>query len=103
MLKNAETGEEWTFGEVDSYSNRLANLLLSCGIGTGDVVALMVSNCPKYCAISLAIIKTGATVAFINTNLREEVRKLFLTVGCYCYVCTYRHWCTAHVPGIHQS
>jgi fatty-acyl-CoA synthase len=46
-----------------------ANWALGQGFEPGQVVCLMMPNCPEYLAIWLGIIKTGAVVALINTNL----------------------------------
>jgi fatty-acyl-CoA synthase len=39
------------------------------GIGKGDVVALLMTNRPEYVAVWLGIVRTGGTVALLNTNL----------------------------------
>jgi fatty-acyl-CoA synthase len=44
----------------------------SQGLEPGQVVCLMMPNCPEYLAIWLGIIKTGAVVALINTNLAGD-------------------------------
>ena len=42
-------------------------------LDAGDVVCLLMPNCPAYVAIWTGIIQTGATVALINTNLRHDM------------------------------
>ncbi len=42
------------------------------GIGAGDVVALLMPNCPHYPAIWAGISRTGAATALINTNLAGQ-------------------------------
>jgi fatty-acyl-CoA synthase len=38
-------------------------------LGAGEVVCLMMPNCPEYLAIWLGIVRVGGVVALINTNL----------------------------------
>src|SRR5205807_6654797 len=42
------------------------------GFAPGDVVCLLMKNCPQYLAIWLGLSRIGATVALINTNLTGE-------------------------------
>ncbi len=42
---------------------------LSQGLAAGDVVALLLPNCPDYMAIWLGITRVGGVVALVNTNL----------------------------------
>jgi fatty-acyl-CoA synthase len=51
------------------------------GLGRGDVVCLLMANCPAYVAIWSGIIQAGATVALINTNLRHSVLLHAITTG----------------------
>ena len=75
MLISADTNEVWTFRQVDEYSNRVANLLAARGFRCGDVVALFMTNKPKFVAVMLGMAKIGVVAALINTNIKEEVRK----------------------------
>jgi fatty-acyl-CoA synthase len=49
--------------------NRYAHWALSQGIAAGDVVCLLMLNCPDYMAIWLGITRIGAIVSLVNTNL----------------------------------
>jgi amino acid adenylation domain-containing protein len=49
-----------SYGELDAYANRLANLLRSRGIGRGQLVGLCVERSPDMVAAQLAILKSGA-------------------------------------------
>jgi len=51
MLVDAITDKEWTYAEVESYSNRVANFFLSRGFKRGQAVALFMENRPEYIAI----------------------------------------------------
>lgn len=66
------TGEAWTFRQLDTYSNRVANLLLQRGFKEGDVVALFMENRSQYVGLWLGMAKIGVEAALINFNLRLE-------------------------------
>jgi fatty-acyl-CoA synthase len=50
-------------------ANRYAHWALGENIGKGDVVALLMPNCPEYMAIWLGISRVGGVVALLNTHL----------------------------------
>ena len=53
--------------------NRYARWGLAQGLRPGDVVCLMMANCPDYMAIWLGLSGIGVTVALLNTNLRAQL------------------------------
>jgi fatty-acyl-CoA synthase len=53
-------------------SNRFARWGLARGLARGEVVCLLMKNCPEYLAIWLGLSHIGVTVALINTNLTGE-------------------------------
>ncbi|HEY5347122.1 MAG TPA: AMP-binding protein, partial [Rhizomicrobium sp.] len=57
------------YRELAMRANRVARWALEQGIGKGDVVGLMLGNCPDYMAIWLGITRIGGVVALLNTNL----------------------------------
>jgi solute carrier family 27 fatty acid transporter 1/4 len=57
---------------VEEFSNRVAQVFLAAGYKKGDVVALLMGNCPEYVCIWLGLAKLGVITAFINTNLRDQ-------------------------------
>src|SRR6266852_6374123 len=58
-----------TFGGLAERANRYARWALDQNVAHGDVVCLMMSNCPEYMAIWLGITRAGGVVALLNTNL----------------------------------
>jgi fatty-acyl-CoA synthase len=50
-------------------SNRYARWALAQGLRKGDVVCLLMLNCPDYMAIWLGVTRVGAIVALVNTSL----------------------------------
>ncbi|XP_036384569.1 long-chain fatty acid transport protein 4 isoform X2 [Megalops cyprinoides] len=75
------TGEAWTFKQLDSYSNRVANLLLERGFQEGDVVALFMENRSQYVGLWLGMTKIGVEAALINFNLRLEALVHCVTIS----------------------
>jgi len=58
-----------TYAELTGRMHRYARWALRQGIDPGDVVALLLPNCPDYVAIWLGITSVGGVVALLNTNL----------------------------------
>ena len=61
--------ETLSYRELDRRANRYARWGLEQGLRRGDVVALLMHNCPDYLAAWLGITRIGAIAALINTNL----------------------------------
>ena len=68
-------GEErsWTYRDLDSMSNRIANGLASHGIGRGDTVLVMLPDCAEFIAAWCGLAKLGAVQVPVNTHLRGNV------------------------------
>ncbi|KAG7269056.1 hypothetical protein CRUP_003677 [Coryphaenoides rupestris] len=75
------TGEEWSFRQLDEYSNRVANMLLERGFQEGDVVALFMENRSQYVGLWLGMAKIGVEAALINFNLRLEALVHCVTIS----------------------
>jgi fatty-acyl-CoA synthase len=58
-----------SYTELAQRKNQYARWALEQGVAAGDVVALLMPNCPDYLAIWLGITQIGVVVALINTNL----------------------------------
>src|SRR5229473_5362220 len=52
-----------TYSGLAARSNQYAHWALEQGLSQGDVVCLLMSNCPEYMAIWLGITRIGVTVA----------------------------------------
>ncbi|CAH8678893.1 hypothetical protein MS3_00004570 [Schistosoma haematobium] len=59
----------WTFGQLDAYSNKVANYLAKCGFKRGDILLLFMNSCPAYIGIWLGATKVGVATGLVNTNL----------------------------------
>ena len=64
-------GRSLTYAGLDAQANRIANYLLSVGVGRGERVAVLSENCDTYLAIYLGVAKAGAVTAPLNTRLSD--------------------------------
>lgn len=53
-------------------ANRYARWALTRALEPGDVVCLLMENCPDYLAIWLGLTRVGVTAALLNTHLTRE-------------------------------
>ncbi|HYM43804.1 MAG TPA: long-chain-acyl-CoA synthetase [Steroidobacteraceae bacterium] len=63
----------FTYRALAEASHRFARWGLAQRLARGDVVCLLMKNCPEYLAIWLGLSHIGVTVALINTNLTGEL------------------------------
>ena len=70
----------YTYDQVNRKANQIAHYLTSQGIGSGDVVAVVLENRPETLISVLAIVKLGAIASMINTSQRGEVLLHSLTL-----------------------
>jgi long-chain acyl-CoA synthetase len=63
------TGETVTYRELDDRSNQGAQLFRSLGLKTGDVIALMLDNHPRYFEIAWAAQRSGLYFTCISSKL----------------------------------
>jgi malonyl-CoA/methylmalonyl-CoA synthetase len=67
-------GREFTFGEIDARSNRLANHLRSRGFIEGDRLCVYLANCVEMIDLYLACVKLG--VIFVPINILYRHREI---------------------------
>ena len=58
-----------TYRALSAACNRYARWGLKRGLKSGEVVCLLMENCPDYMAVWLGLGRIGVTVALLNTNL----------------------------------
>jgi fatty-acyl-CoA synthase len=58
-----------SYSALAERCNRYSRWALAHGVSCGDVVCLLMPNCPDYMAIWLGVTRIGGIVALINTNL----------------------------------
>jgi len=68
-LVSWRTKKRFSFRETNERVNRLANGLLSLGVGKGDTVATLNPNCPQHVEMFFACVKSGARRTQMNTRL----------------------------------
>ena len=64
-------GESWTYKAFEARANRLAHWALGQGLKQGDIVALVLENCPDYPAVWFGLSKVGIEIALVNCNLED--------------------------------
>src|SRR5262245_61573723 len=58
--------ERWSFEDLDGLSNAFARHLLSQGVGSGDRVAVMLTNRPEFIVAVNAVSKLGAAAVLLS-------------------------------------
>jgi fatty-acyl-CoA synthase len=67
------SGEEClTYRALAKRANRYARWAVGQGLAAGDVVCVLMPNCPEYMAIWLGITRIGGIVSLVNTNLAGD-------------------------------
>jgi fatty-acyl-CoA synthase len=64
--------EHISYNELAAQSNRIARWAVGQGLTAGNVVCLLMPNCPDYVAVWLGLTRARCIVALINTNLVED-------------------------------
>ena len=78
------------FGELDTWSNRLARSLLKRGVGSGSIVAIEIERSPELVALIVGAWKAGAAYVYLDPShprrRRDEIlaaaRARLLVSGC---------------------
>jgi len=61
-----------TYRELDALTNRFTRALTRLGVGRGDRVCLLTTNCPEYIIAFYAIARVGAVASPMNPSYRER-------------------------------
>ena len=72
-------GREFTFGEIETRSNRVANYLMHRGFVAGDRLCVYLANCVEMIDLYLACVKLG--VIFVPVNILYRDREIAHIVG----------------------
>lgn len=62
-------GKRYTYKDVRERVNSLAQSFKDMGLGKGDIIAILLYNCPEYVEMTFAINKIGATWLPLNFRL----------------------------------
>ncbi|MGQ4390212.1 amino acid adenylation domain-containing protein [Streptomyces sp. SAS_270] len=60
--------QDFSYGELDELTNRLAHHLIDLGVRQGDVVAVLMERSADLLTALLAVVKAGAVYAPLNTT-----------------------------------
>jgi acyl-CoA synthetase (AMP-forming)/AMP-acid ligase II len=74
-------GKDWTFAQVESLTNRLAQGLSALGLGQGDRVATLTHHQPECAILTLAAQKIGAVCMPVNWRLAGPEVEYILNDG----------------------
>lgn len=58
----------WTYAELDAEGNRIAHLLISCGVQPGKLVGVCFDKCPEASFAMLGILKAGCAFVAIDPS-----------------------------------
>ena len=72
-------GAEYTFGEMEARSNRVAGALSARGLREGDRLCVYLANCVEFIDLFLACVKMG--VIFVPINILYREREVAHIVG----------------------
>lgn len=63
----------WTYAEFNGWANRHAQVFADLGVGSGDVIAILMENRPEVLAGVAGAVKLGAVAGMLNHQQRGEV------------------------------
>ncbi|HEY1505801.1 MAG TPA: long-chain-acyl-CoA synthetase [Stellaceae bacterium] len=75
-------GPELSYRSLAGRANRIARWAMAQGFAKGEVIALLMPNCPDYVATWLGLTRAGCVVALINTNHIADALLHSLRVAC---------------------
>ncbi len=83
-----QTGEQWTYPQLNALTNRIANGLKALGVGPGTRVALMLKSRPELIFCSYGTYRLGGVYVAINFRLKEkETRHILTNSGAEVLIC----------------
>jgi fatty-acyl-CoA synthase len=71
-LVDAPTGNRWTYAELDSATDLLANGLIAAGLTAGDRIGIWAPNCAEWVLLQYATAKAGVVLVNINPAYRSH-------------------------------
>jgi len=74
-------GRQWTYGEVDTLSAKMAGALLAAGARSGDRIAVQIEKSAENVALYLAALRSGLVYTPLNTAYTKDEISYFLGDG----------------------
>jgi len=71
-------GQQWSYGEVDELSSRIAEVLRQAGVVAGDRLLVQVDKSAQAVGLYLAVLRMGAVYVPINTAYTDAEVDYFL-------------------------
>jgi acyl-coenzyme A synthetase/AMP-(fatty) acid ligase len=62
MCEDDGSERTWTFGDLEAYSNRVANFFIAQGVNEDDTIALFMENRPEFIGTWLGATKVGCSI-----------------------------------------
>lgn len=85
-------GRSVTWSELDERASQIAQALRNRGVGFGDTVSLMMDNRIEFIENMFGIMRAGAAVSLINTNLQgAQLVHCVTTTGARCLIVGSEH------------
>ncbi len=66
------SGQQLTYGEIESHSAQLAHVLQQRGVRPGDRVAVQVEKCPEIFSLNIACARVGAVYVPLNDTYTSQ-------------------------------
>jgi fatty-acyl-CoA synthase len=67
-----QTGQRWTFSELDAEVDRVAAALMAIGLKPGDHVAVWATNWPQWPVMQMATARVGVVMVTVNPAYRSH-------------------------------
>ncbi len=77
-LVETDSGRRFTYSDLNTRTNRLANGLADIGVTAGDHVAILLMNCSEFVETFFAVGKLGATLVPLNWRLTSDELEFIL-------------------------
>ena len=68
----ASSGEAITYRALNDASNQVAHMLRAAGLKVGDVIALMMENCPEFFELAWGAQRAGLYFTCLSTKLQPD-------------------------------
>ncbi len=78
FLTELASGRQWTFSQLDTWTNQIAHALHSLGVDAGTHVGLLLENSAEHIAVFLGLGKLAAVSVPVNTAARGDLLAYYL-------------------------